>query len=54
MDRDGNIAEAAVDKLMTVMTPEAVTAHMAEKHDGAPGPSPEQASAGFMATATAI
>ena len=54
MQMEGDTAEAAVDKLMTVMTPEAITAHMADKHDGAPGPTPDQARAGFLATATAI
>ena len=54
MQMDGGTKEEAVDKLMAVMTPEAVTAHMAEKHDGAPAPSPEDTRAGFLATATAL
>ena len=54
MQMDGETKEEAVDKLMAVMTPEAVTAHMAEKHGGAAPPSPEETRAGFLASATAI
>jgi hypothetical protein len=54
MQMEGDSAEDAVDKLMVVMTPEAVTAHMNEKHPGDAAPSAEQTRAGFMATATAI
>ena len=39
---DAQSREEAVDKLMGVMTPEAVVAHIAEKHPGEPVPTPEQ------------
>jgi hypothetical protein len=54
MQAEGDTAEAAVDNLLSSMTPEAVGAHMAEKHAGQPMPSPEETRAGFLASATAI
>jgi hypothetical protein len=55
MQMDGDSREAAVDKLMAVgMTPEAIEAHMAEKHPGQPVPSASQTRDGLLATATAV
>jgi hypothetical protein len=51
MQAEGDTKEAAVDQLMTHMTPDAVQAHMAEKHAGQTPPSPEQVREGMLATA---
>lgn len=52
MQMDGEDKEEAVEKLLAVMTPDMVSAHMADKHPGDPMPSPEQTREGFLATAT--
>lgn len=39
---DAQSREEAVDKIMELMTPEAVAAHMAEKHPGEQVPTPEE------------
>ena len=54
MQMDGATKEEAVDKLLGGMTPEAMMAHMKEKHAGEPMPTPEQARMGFLATARQI
>lgn len=55
MQMDGETKDAAVDKLMALaMTPEAITAHMTEKHAGEPTPTVEQARAGLLASARQI
>jgi len=47
---EADTKEGAVDKIMEQMTPEAVAAHMAEKHPGQAVPSQEEARAGVEAT----
>ena len=54
MQAEGESKEEAVGNLMQVMTPDAVSAHMAEKHPGDPMPSADQTREGFMATARMI
>lgn len=51
MQAEGDTKEAAVDNLMTHMTPDAVQAHLAEKHAGQTPPSTEQTRAGMLASA---
>jgi hypothetical protein len=54
MQMDGDTREAAVDKLMAVgMTPDAIKAHMTEKHAGQPIPTLDQVRQGLLASATA-
>jgi hypothetical protein len=54
MQAEGDTKEAAVANLMTHMTPEAVQAHMAEKHAGEAPPSMEQTRAGMLASAQVV
>ena len=54
MQMDGETKEQAADKLMEIMNPPAVAAHMAEKHSGAPIPTQEQTRTGLLLTATPI
>lgn len=54
MQMDGSTKEEAVDKLLGSMTPEAMMAHMNEKHAGEPVPNPEQARMDFLSTANEI
>jgi hypothetical protein len=51
MQAEGDTKEAAVDNLMSHMTPDAVQAHLAEKHAGQAPPSTEQTRAGMLASA---
>jgi hypothetical protein len=54
MQAEGDSKEAAVDNLMTHMTPDAVQAHMTEKHAGQTPPSPAQVREGMLATAHTV
>jgi hypothetical protein len=54
MQADGDNKEAAVDNLMTHMTPDAVQAHLAEKHAGQAPASMEQTRAGLLASAQVV
>lgn len=54
MQAEGDTKEAAVDNLMTHMTPDAVQAHMTEKHAGQTPPSPEQVREGMLASAHVV
>jgi hypothetical protein len=54
MQAEGDTKEAAVDNLMTHMSPDAVQAHMTEKHAGQTPPSPEQVREGMLASAHAV
>jgi hypothetical protein len=54
LQSQGDTKEAAVDALMGHMTPEAVQAHMTEKHAGQAPPSPEETRAGMLATAQLV
>lgn len=55
MRMEGATGNEAVDKLMSaVMTPDAITAHMAEKHAGQPVPTREQVREGLLATAVNV
>jgi len=47
---EANSKEEALDKMMDIMTPEAIQQHMAEKHPGEPVPSPEQARTNLAST----
>ncbi|MGA8014465.1 MAG: hypothetical protein WCB85_00925 [Candidatus Dormiibacterota bacterium] len=52
---EGATGNEEVDKLMSAfMTPDAITAHMAEKHAGQPVPTREQVRAGLLATAVHV
>jgi hypothetical protein len=51
MKAEGSTKEEAVDALMSQMPPEAIQAHMTEKHPGEAPPSPEQARQGMLASA---
>mgnify|MGYP001418045658 CR=1 FL=1 len=54
MQAEGDTKEAAVDNLMTHMTPDAVQAHVAEKHAGQAPASMEQTRAGLLASAHVV
>jgi hypothetical protein len=55
MRMDGATKEEAANTLLSnFMTPEAVKAHMAEKHPGEPVPSQDQVRQGLLATATPV
>ena len=55
MRMDGTTKEEAADALLSqFMTPEAIQAHMAEKHAGQPVPNTQQTRQGLLATATAV
>jgi hypothetical protein len=54
MQAEGDTKEAAVDNLMSHMTPDAVQAHMSEKHTGQTPPSPEQVREGMLASAHVV
>jgi hypothetical protein len=54
LQSEGDTKEAAVDALMSHMTPEAVQAHMAERHAGQAPPSTEQTREGMLATAHVV
>lgn len=51
MESQGDTRDEAVDNLMVHMTPDAVSAHMADKHPGEPVPSQEMVRAGLMMSA---
>lgn len=54
MQGEGDTAEAAVDMVMsTMMTPDGIAQHMADKHAGDPVPTSEQARGMLLASATA-
>lgn len=51
---EGDTAEDAVDVVMTtMMTPEGIAMHMAEKHPGDPVPTSEQSRGMLLASAAA-
>ena len=51
---EGDSAEAAVDSVMaTIMTPDGIAQHMADKHPGDPVPTSEQSLDMLLASATA-
>ena len=51
---EGDTVEAAVETVMTtIMTPEGLEAHMADKHPGDPVPTSDQAREMLMASAVA-
>ena len=50
MDVEANSKEEAIDKTMAMMTPDSISAHMAEKHSGQPVPSQEETRAGVEST----
>jgi hypothetical protein len=55
MRTEGASKEQAADALLSQsMTPDAIKAHMADKHPGQPVPNTEQTRQGLLATATAV